>query len=131
MMFVLRLVGVVLGSALVLRCQAVGRVVPGADSREVADAYLEAIVVGDCRSADELVTPANANVQQIGCGAGRALSASIDGDGAHPNPDEAIYYVEMVLADVSGLEDGPNGLFMQVLRQPNGEWRVNSIGSGP
>lgn len=112
-------------------CDVITALVPQTDARTVAQAYVDALLRGDCGTADLLATAQYAASPQIGCGAGRAISAQLDVAGAHPNADEAVYGVTMGVVDVLGLDSGEHLLFMQLFRQPDGTWRVNGIGSGP
>jgi hypothetical protein len=98
---------------------------------EVVAAYLQALVDGDCAKARALSTNGG---QAPFCDRPRvtAYSELSRGNGAHPNPTEVVYAVELTIrgGDVS-LPDGKHTMFVQVLLQPGGVWRVNGVGSGP
>jgi hypothetical protein len=59
-------------------------------------------------------------------------SFSNPGEGARPTDSEIVYAIEITIVggDVS-LPDGEHTSFYDVLRGPNGAWRVNGSGSGP
>ena len=118
--------------ALLCGCQLVSSALPSTEQSEaVAAAYLDAVVAGKCAAAGALATVTYQRQPRLGCDGSRVVSWAPAGEGRRLTENEAIYPVDCVVAGAIGLDDGANGLFVQVLREATGEWRVNGIGSGP
>lgn len=106
---------------------------PNAEPAEVVANYLQALVDGDCGKAAALMTAGGLAGQGPWCDHPRVTGYSeLSRDGAEPGATERVYGVELTIrgGDVS-LPDGKHTMFVQVLLQPGGVWRVNGIGSGP
>jgi hypothetical protein len=92
--------------------------------------YLDAAVVGDCRLASQLATTDLVR-QGLWCADPRVLSYGEISDGELlDNPNERWFVVEAVVMGGTGLEQlglhaGENSVLVQVLRDPDGSWRVN------
>ena len=105
-----------------------------ADPATVTAAYLQALVDGDCVKARALSTANSlANHGAPFCDRPRVTGYSeLSRDGAHPSATEVVYAVQLTIrnGDIS-LPDGDHTMFVQVLLEPGGLWRVNGVGSGP
>ena len=111
--------------------RAVGSLPPDSAAPDlVLVAYLGALVAGDCQTARALSTPVARG--GVSCDRPRLTSFSNPGEGARPTDGEIVYAIEITTAggDIS-LPDGEHPWFYDVLRGPNGVWRVNGGGSGP
>jgi hypothetical protein len=104
-----------------------------AEPGEVVANYLQALVDGDCAKARALMTADGTAYQKPFCDRPRVTSYSeLSAEGARPSSTEAVYAVQVQVegADIS-LGDGEHTMFVQVLLQPGGVWRVTGLGSGP
>ena len=128
-----------LAGMLLAGCQAVQpqplTTVPPANAQpgEVAASYLQALVDGDCAKARALTAPNSAAPLQPFCDHPRVTGFSeLSPEGAAPNGTERVYAVQVTIrgGDIS-LPDGDHTMFLQVLLQPGGAWRVTGLGSGP
>jgi len=100
----------------------------------VLNAYLDALVRGDCSAGKAL---GSVHFIQVGggelCGSTKVKSYRIDGGAPSPFTDEVVYATTLV---TSGTDDGsvqPGILtwFYDLKRQPDGAWRLVGGGSGP
>jgi hypothetical protein len=98
----------------------------------VARAYLDALAAGDCAATAALLTEGDPTGRDL-CGTGH-----VDGwrglDGPAGSDSDVSFFVTLVLRDMprtSGLEDGESGLFLNLVTDSLGRWRVTGLGSGP
>jgi hypothetical protein len=99
----------------------------------VIDAYLRALVAGDCTAAHALATstfkPGNGEL----CGDVRVSSFTLNRDPETPTRDEVIYGSVLDITD--GSSDGtiPRGkvIWFYDLKRQDGAWRLVGGGSGP
>ena len=96
------------------------------------EAYLEALVAGDCTTTRALSTDAGRQGNGDLCGGVRVSAYRIAGEPATPNDHEVVFgtTVQTTGGDVS-LPDGPHTWFYDLVRQPDGAWRIAGGGSGP
>ena len=108
----------------------------GLTPKGTAEGYLDASVAGDCRAASRLSTPDLVR-QGLWCENPRVLSyGEIGDDERRGNEGEVVYPVEAVVIGGTGLEQhglraGANSVLVQLLRQPDGKWRVNAVTPRP
>jgi hypothetical protein len=106
---------------------------PNAEPAEVVANYLQALVDGDCGKAAALTTARGLTGSRPWCDRPRVTGYSeLSRNDADPGTTERVYAVQLTTrgGDVS-LPDGDHTMFVQVLLQPGGVWRVNGVGSGP
>jgi hypothetical protein len=99
----------------------------------VLDAYLRALVAGDCADGRRLATAAFARGNGELCGDTRVSDYKVNPAPARPNAAEAVYATTIT---TSGTPDGsvlPGAMtwFYDLVRQPGGAWRIAGGGSGP
>lgn len=128
---------VVGGLILVLATQPPAVQVPpdSAPPEVVLDAYLRALVAGDCGTSHKLSAGLLLLIHAGHlCGQTRVTSYQVlPGGPAHPNAPEAVFTVDL---RTTGTDDGtgqPGGLawFYNLDRQADGSWRITGGGTGP
>ena len=116
-------------------CQAAPTVQLPADSAEPHDvliAYLRALMARECATALALTTEGGAQQVADYCGPIRVRSFQVRGDPAAPNDQERVFSTTLNLqGGEPSLPDGDNTIFFQLIRQPNGAWRIAGGGTGP
>jgi hypothetical protein len=110
------------------------RVPPPADATAhvVARAYLEALVAGDCTATAALLTNGDPAGRDL-CGVGH-VDAYRDLSGPAGTATDVSFFVSLTLRDMprtAGWADGEAGVFLNLVRQPAGPWRVTGVNSGP
>jgi hypothetical protein len=105
----------------------------GASAAVVIDAYLRALVSGDCTAAQALATSAFKPGSGELCGVVKVSSFALNRDPATPGRDEVIY--ASVLHVTEGSSDGtiPRGsvTWFYDLKRQDGAWKLVGGGSGP
>ncbi|HJP87556.1 MAG TPA: hypothetical protein VJ850_00775 [Candidatus Limnocylindrales bacterium] len=126
-----------LAGLLLAGCQAVqpqpSTTLPPANAQpgDVAAAYLQALVDGDCAKARALMTSDALALAKPMCDRPRVTGYSeLSRDAALPNGRDITYVVELTIKNSDGF-DGGHTMFVGVSLTPGGYWRVNGIGSGP
>ena len=116
-------------------CGAPPSVIPPDSSRPatVLDAYLHALLSGDCAAGHALGTETFRKGNGELCGETTVILARVNGDPATPSSDEVVFASTLV---TTGTADGsvPAGeitWFYALGRQPDGSWRLTGGGSGP
>lgn len=100
----------------------------------VLNAYLDALVLGDCSAGKAL---GSAHFIQVGggelCGATKVKSFRIDGAAPSPFTDEVVYATTLVTtgSDDGSVQPGTLTWFYDLKRQTDGAWRLVGGGSGP
>ncbi|HXI81313.1 MAG TPA: hypothetical protein VNM34_10910 [Verrucomicrobiae bacterium] len=99
----------------------------------VLDAYLHALLSGDCAAGHALGTETFRKGNGELCGETTVISARVNGDPATPSSDEVVFASTLI---TTGTADGsvPAGeitWFYALGRQPDGSWRLTGGGSGP
>lgn len=99
----------------------------------VLDAYLRALVAGDCGTAHALGTSTFSQYNGNLCGATQVSSYRVVGGPSSPNATERVYATTLV---TDGTGDGSNlagqlGWFYTLELQPNDTWRLTGGGTGP
>jgi hypothetical protein len=99
----------------------------------VVRAYLEALVRGDCSAEQVLGTGRFMSGSGELCGHTTVKSYSLGGTPATPTPDEAVFATTLVTTGTSDGSVQPGDLiwFFDLIRQPDGSWRIAGGGSGP
>lgn len=98
----------------------------------VLNAYLTALLAGDCDTARALATPTFFRGNGELCG-GPDVSAFTPLRGpATPRDGEVVFSTTLTTRGGDGsMPDGDNLWFYSLVRQPNGAWRLAGGGSGP
>ena len=103
-----------------------------APAAAVMDAYLQALVAGDCSTAHALAASTFGPGTGELCGDVVVSSFSVKADPATPRDDEVVYATELV---TEGSRDGtiPRGrtTWFYDLERHDGTWRLVGAGSGP
>jgi hypothetical protein len=100
----------------------------------VLQAYLDALVHGDCSAGKAL---GSAQFIQVGggelCGATKVKSFRIDAAAPSPFSDEVVYATTLVTtgSDDASVQPGTLTWFYDLKLQPDGAWRLVGGGSGP
>jgi hypothetical protein len=99
----------------------------------VLDAYLRALVAGDCNTGRQLATESFGKGSGELCGNARVSAYRIDGEPARPSADEVVFSTTLTTAgsDDGSIEPGEIIWFYSLDRQPNGSWRIVGGGTGP
>lgn len=99
----------------------------------VLDAYLRALVAGDCETGRKLVTETFRTGNGELCGGTGVTAYRIDLTPARPSPDEVVFgtWLTTTGSDDGSILPGDLGWFYSLRRQPNGSWRIVGGGTGP
>ena len=99
----------------------------------VLDAYLRALVAGDCETGRALATATFREGNGELCGAVDVTAFRVDGGPLRPSPDEAVFSTTLTTtgSDDGSIKPGETIRFYSLGRQPNGSWRIVGGGSGP
>jgi len=99
----------------------------------VLDAYLQALLAGDCATAHTLVTATFIIGNGELCGALTVTAARIDPVGpARPSDHEVVFGTTLTtVGGDASMPDGEQTWFYDLQRQPDGAWRLTGGGSGP
>jgi len=104
----------------------------GASASVVLDAYLHALVAGDCTSAHALAAPTFKTGNGELCGDVTVSSFSVSGDPATPGRDEVVYASVLT---TGGSRDGSisrgRTTWFYDLKRQDGAWKLVGGGSGP
>jgi hypothetical protein len=103
-----------------------------ADARGVLDAYLRALVAGDCQSGRTLWSGGHTTGDGDLCG-DATVSVYRIGDAATPTPTETVYATTLT---TGGSRDGSVSAgqvtwFYTLDQEPDGRWLIHAGGSGP
>lgn len=99
----------------------------------VLDAYLRALVAGDCGTAHALGTSTFSQYNGDLCGYAHVSSYRIAGDPANPTAAMLVFATTLVTdgSNDGSLLPGPITWFYTLEHQANGTWRLTGGGSGP
>jgi hypothetical protein len=99
----------------------------------VLDAYLAALLAGDCETARLFTTSTFTIGSGNLCGGATVLEIEAHPTGpARPSEDEVVFATTLTITggDAS-MPDGEQPWFYVLGRQPDGSWRLTGGGSGP
>jgi hypothetical protein len=103
----------------------------GAAPDVVLSAFLEALRLRDCPTAEALATTEFIPTTEQWCSAIRVAAYLAPGEPAHPAAGETVYPVELTTTgQASGRYNGTRMWFF-TLRRPSGDWRIADLGTGP
>ena len=99
----------------------------------VLDAYLHALLSGDCAAGHALGTETFRKGNGELCGETTVISARVNGDPATPSSDEVVFASTLITTGTAdgSVPDGEITWFYALGRQPDGSWRLTGGGSGP
>ncbi len=109
--------------------------VTAAAQRTVVTGYLGAVKARDCIAADRYFVdgkPQIGNGDLCGAGSLRLLGYRIEGAAATPAPDEAVFAVTITTTGGDGsVPHGDTTWFLDLRRQPSGDWLITGGGTSP
>ena len=130
--------GLVLASALVVlpvaACAPPVALPPATASPEVVlDAYLRALVAGDCDTERRLVTATFVKSNGELCSVTRVSAYRIEPSSAASSSNEVVFATVLTTtgSDDGTIRPGEVAWFYSLDRQPDGSWRLDGGGSGP
>jgi hypothetical protein len=99
----------------------------------VLDAYLHALVAGDCNTGRQLATGSFGKGSGELCGDAHVTAYRIDGEPARPSADEVVFSTSLITdgSNDGSIQPGEIIWFYSLDRQSNGAWRIVGGGSGP
>lgn len=99
----------------------------------VLDAYLRALVAGDCDTGRKLVTTTFVKGNGELCGDTQVSAYRIQPEPARPSADEAVFATTLTTSGTAdrAVQAGDIIWFYSLDRQPDGSWRIVGGGSGP
>jgi hypothetical protein len=109
-------------------------ILPGSVGPEVVlDAYLRAVVAGDCNQARKLAVATFVKGNGELCGDVHVTAYKVSPDAARPNPREAVFGTWITTTGTSDGSIHPGGMtwFFDLVQQSDGSWRLAGGGSGP
>ncbi len=107
--------------------------VTAAAQRTVVTRYLDAVKARDCTVADRyFVDGKPGNAELCHAGSLRLLDYRIDGAAATPSPDEAVFAMTITTTGGDGsIPAGDTTWFLDLHRQPSGDWLITGGGTSP
>lgn len=99
----------------------------------VAHAYLDPLIAGDCTATSRLLAVGGGRAPHDPCGIGH-VDTYRDLVGPAGSNDDLTFGVTLILRDmprISGWPDGDATVFLNLVRETGGPWRVIGVGSGP
>ena len=98
----------------------------------VLNAYLGALVAGDCDAASRRATPDYARQTAAFCGGVRVKAFTVFSNPAILGDSEIEYGLDLTTSGGDEtLPDGSHTWFYSLARRPGGPWRVEGGGGGP
>ena len=106
---------------------------PAAAPEVVLDAYLGALVAGDCDAGRKLATTTFVYGSGELCGATRVSAYEINPVPARPNAAEVVFSTKVTTTGTAdgSIHPGAMTWFYSLDKQPDGSWRLTGGGSGP
>ena len=99
----------------------------------VLQAYLRALLAGDCATVSQLAAATFHKGNGELCGSVRVSAARIDGPPATPTATEDVFGTTITTngSPDGSIQPGETIWFYDLIRQPNGAWRIAGGGTGP
>jgi hypothetical protein len=127
-------VGAAIVALALAACQPGVAVPPDSATPEVVlDAYLRALVAGDCAIGRKLAVPTFQKGNGELCGSTGVTGFRIEPPPARPSADEVVFFsvLRTTGSDDGSIQPGEIGWFYSLQRQPSGPWRITGGGTGP